>query len=140
MVADSYAMDAASSMHTCLYRSGYDISLPLNPRKTSRDLAEMAPLGRRFFLTLRVRKRDRTRRSILELGTPQRLDAFVRLRSRLNNFCGPEHVYVPWELTPSINFHQTVASETRAIPAEVAVGRCRIRWDEYETHTEASHS
>eukprot|EP00752_Nemacystus_decipiens_P003214 g2975.t1 len=39
-VADSYAMDAASNMHSCVYRSGYDVSLPLNPKKTSRDLAE----------------------------------------------------------------------------------------------------
>lgn len=54
-VADSYAMDAASNMHSCLYRSGYDISVPLNPKKTSRDLAETAPLDRLFFLTLKAR-------------------------------------------------------------------------------------
>lgn len=59
-VADSYAMDASSSMHSCFYRSGYDVSLPLAPKKHLRSLAEIAPLERAFFLTTKVNQRKRT--------------------------------------------------------------------------------
>ena len=53
-VADSYAMDASSNMHACLYRSGYDVSLPLAPKRHTRTLAEVAPSERTFFLTTKV--------------------------------------------------------------------------------------
>ncbi len=53
-VAFSYAMDAASNMHSCVYRSGYDVSLPLAPEKHMRGLADIPPLGREFFLTMKV--------------------------------------------------------------------------------------
>eukprot|EP00903_Cladosiphon_okamuranus_P016255 g14993.t1 len=52
-VADSFAMDASSNMHSCVYRSGYDISLPLAPRKYFHALADIPPLDRRFFLTFK---------------------------------------------------------------------------------------
>ncbi|CAM9341025.1 unnamed protein product [Ectocarpus sp. 4 AP-2014] len=50
-VAGSFAMEAATNMHTCFYRSGYDISVPLAPRQVLHDLANVAPLDREFFLT-----------------------------------------------------------------------------------------
>ena len=48
-------MEAASNMHTCYYREGYDISMPLVPRKVYHDLENIAPLDREFFLTVKVR-------------------------------------------------------------------------------------
>jgi len=53
-VAFSYAMDASSNLHSCLYRSGYDVSLPLAPERHIRGLAEIPPLERDFFLTTKV--------------------------------------------------------------------------------------
>lgn len=53
-MADSYAMDAASSMHSCVYRSGYDVSLPLGPEGYFHSLAKISPLDRNFFLTTKV--------------------------------------------------------------------------------------
>ncbi|CAN0380846.1 unnamed protein product, partial [Ectocarpus fasciculatus] len=50
-VAGSFAMEAASNMHTCYYRSGYDISVPLAPRQVLHDLANVSPWDRQFFLT-----------------------------------------------------------------------------------------
>lgn len=50
-------MDAASNMPPCMYRSGYDVSLPLAPKKTFHALAEIAPLDRAFFLTFKVHAR-----------------------------------------------------------------------------------
>ncbi len=62
-VAQSYAMDAASNMHSCFYRSGYDFSLPLAPMKHLNSLAEIAPSKRAFFLTTKVKVQYcRTRR------------------------------------------------------------------------------
>ncbi|CAM9719158.1 unnamed protein product, partial [Ectocarpus fasciculatus] len=42
-VAGSYAMEAATNMHTCFYRSGYDISVPLAPPSVFNHLADFAP-------------------------------------------------------------------------------------------------
>ncbi|CAN0080035.1 unnamed protein product, partial [Ectocarpus fasciculatus] len=50
-VAGSYAMEAATNMHTCFYRSGYDISVPLAPPSVFNHLADFAPWDRKFFLT-----------------------------------------------------------------------------------------
>eukprot|EP00752_Nemacystus_decipiens_P012930 g11444.t1 len=52
-VADSYAMDASSNMHSCVYRTGYDVSLPLAPMVRFHNLAPIAPLDRTFFLTFK---------------------------------------------------------------------------------------
>ena len=57
-MATSYAMDAASNMHSCLYRSGYDISLPLFPKRDFHELADIPPTDRKFFLTTKVRKEE----------------------------------------------------------------------------------
>lgn len=54
-IADSYAMEAASNMHTCFYRSGYDISVNLAPQRMYDNLANIAPYDRKFFLTTKVR-------------------------------------------------------------------------------------
>lgn len=56
-VADSFAIDAASNTHSCLYRSGYDVSLPLAPKKRFDALAEIAPSDRAFLLTFKVHAR-----------------------------------------------------------------------------------
>ncbi|CAM9433541.1 unnamed protein product, partial [Ectocarpus sp. 8 AP-2014] len=53
-VAGRYAMEAATNMHTCFYRTGYDISVPLAPRHVFHDLAKVAPWDRRFFLATTV--------------------------------------------------------------------------------------
>lgn len=53
-VADSYAMEAASNMHSCVYRTGYDVSLPLGPEGYFHSLAKISPLDRNFFLTTKV--------------------------------------------------------------------------------------
>ncbi|CAN0320203.1 unnamed protein product, partial [Pylaiella littoralis] len=50
-VADSYAMEAASNMKTCFYRTGYDISVPLAPRNVYPSLAAIPSWDRQFFLT-----------------------------------------------------------------------------------------
>eukprot|EP00903_Cladosiphon_okamuranus_P016253 g14991.t1 len=52
-VVDSFAMDASSNTHSCVYRSGYDISLPQAPKKYFHHLANTAPLDRDFFLTFK---------------------------------------------------------------------------------------
>lgn len=54
-VANSFAMEAASNMHTCYYRAGYDISMPLVPKNVFHELEGIAPLDREFFLTVKVR-------------------------------------------------------------------------------------
>lgn len=54
-VVDSFAMEAASNMHTCFYRTGYDIAMPLAPKKVFHHLAEITPLEREYFLTFKVR-------------------------------------------------------------------------------------
>lgn len=53
-VANSFAMEAASNMRTCYYRSGYDISLPLVPKKNFPGLADVLPGDRKYFLTIKV--------------------------------------------------------------------------------------
>lgn len=50
----SYAMEAASTQHTCYYRSGYDISVGLWPKVTFHELQSIPPDHRRYFLTFRV--------------------------------------------------------------------------------------
>lgn len=57
-IAKSFAMDAASNMPPCMYRSGYDVSLPLAPKKNFHALAEIAPLDRAYFLTFKVKRAD----------------------------------------------------------------------------------
>ena len=74
-------MDAASNMHSCLYRSGYDISLPLNPKKIYGDLAETAPLERRFFLTLKARNAPKLCGDFAHAQYD--VQDFARLKSRL---------------------------------------------------------
>ncbi|CBJ48874.1 Glycosyltransferase, family GT47 [Ectocarpus siliculosus] len=51
IVAGSYAMEAASNMQTCFYRSGFDISVPLHSKKAFNNLADVAAWDRNFFLT-----------------------------------------------------------------------------------------
>lgn len=53
----SYAMEAASSQHTCYYRSGYDISVGLWPKVAYHELQSTPPDHRRYFLTFRVSAR-----------------------------------------------------------------------------------
>ncbi len=60
-MATSFAIDAASNMRSCLYRSGYDISLPLFPRTQFHYLADIPPSNRRFFLTTKVQERVESR-------------------------------------------------------------------------------
>lgn len=48
------AMEAASNMHTCYYRAGYDMSVPLYPRSAFTDLAPIRPEDRQFFITVKV--------------------------------------------------------------------------------------
>lgn len=55
LVADSYAMEAATNAHTCFYRSGYDISIPLPPKHVFPKLATVSPWDREFLLTTKVR-------------------------------------------------------------------------------------
>ncbi|CAN0206852.1 unnamed protein product, partial [Scytosiphon promiscuus] len=50
-IANSYAIEAASNMHTCFYRVGYDISVSLAPLRVFNSLADIAPSDRKFFLT-----------------------------------------------------------------------------------------
>eukprot|EP00904_Undaria_pinnatifida_P007033 jgi/Undpi1/345/HiC_scaffold_1.g00341.m1 len=50
---ESFAMEAACNMHTCFYRTGYDIALPLAPRKVFDYLTGIAPLDREHFLTFK---------------------------------------------------------------------------------------
>ncbi|CAN0370913.1 unnamed protein product [Pylaiella littoralis] len=50
-VAKSYAMEAASNMHSCFYRSGYDISVPLAPKEKFDSLSGILPWDRKFFVT-----------------------------------------------------------------------------------------
>ena len=59
-IAESFAMDAASNMPPCMYRSGYDTSLPLVPKKHFFALAEITPWDRAFFLTFKVHGRAAT--------------------------------------------------------------------------------
>ncbi|CAM9443999.1 unnamed protein product [Ectocarpus sp. 4 AP-2014] len=50
---DSYAMEAATSQHTCHYRNGFDISIGHIPKVVFHDLQTSAPDARRHFLTFR---------------------------------------------------------------------------------------
>ncbi|CAM9937419.1 unnamed protein product [Ectocarpus fasciculatus] len=50
---DSYAMEAATSQHTCHYRNGFDISVGHTPKVTFHGLQRAAPNARRHFLTFR---------------------------------------------------------------------------------------
>ncbi|CAM9569737.1 unnamed protein product, partial [Ectocarpus sp. 13 AM-2016] len=50
---DSYAMEAATSQHTCHYRNGFDISVGHTPKVVFHDLQTTAPNTRRYFLTFR---------------------------------------------------------------------------------------
>lgn len=53
-MGNSYAMEAASNIRTCLYRSGYDISIPLSPKHVFSELSATPAADRRFFLTVKV--------------------------------------------------------------------------------------
>ncbi|CAN0259316.1 unnamed protein product, partial [Ascophyllum nodosum] len=53
-VARSYAMEAASNMHTCYYRSGYDMSLPLFPHTVFPEMEPIPPEDRRFLVTVKA--------------------------------------------------------------------------------------
>lgn len=50
----SYAMEAATSQHSCYYRSGYDISVGHYPKVVFHELQSTPPEDRRYFLTFRV--------------------------------------------------------------------------------------
>lgn len=56
-VANSLAMEGASNIRTCYYRSGYDMSVPLSPERLFLDLADIPATERRFFLTVKVHSR-----------------------------------------------------------------------------------
>ena len=52
--SNSYAMEAATSQHTCYYRSGYDISIGHFPKVVFPVLEATPPNDRKYFLTFRV--------------------------------------------------------------------------------------
>ena len=52
--SNSYAMEAATSQHTCYYRSGYDISIGHFPKVVFPGLEATPPNDRKYFLTFRV--------------------------------------------------------------------------------------
>ncbi|CAM9938156.1 unnamed protein product, partial [Scytosiphon promiscuus] len=52
-IGNTYAMDWAFDHHTCHYRSGYDLSLPLMPKVLFPHLAAVPAIRRRFFLTFK---------------------------------------------------------------------------------------
>lgn len=54
-VAGSYAMEAASNTHTCYYRTGYDMSIPLSPKHKFLEFSGVSPSDREFFVTVKVR-------------------------------------------------------------------------------------
>lgn len=47
-------MEAATSQHTCYYRSGFDISVGHFPQVVFHGLQSVAPENRHYFLTFRV--------------------------------------------------------------------------------------
>lgn len=53
--ANTYAMQIGSNLHTCFYRSGYDISAPLPPKALFSAFADTSPTDRKYFLTVKVR-------------------------------------------------------------------------------------
>lgn len=53
-MTESKAMEAAGHMHSCYYRSGFDISAPLYPKAAYPHLAGIPPGDREFFLTVKV--------------------------------------------------------------------------------------
>lgn len=53
-VSDSYAMEWASNTHSCYYRTGYDLSIPLFPRVLFPELAHIPPGDREYFVTFKV--------------------------------------------------------------------------------------
>ncbi|CAM9123044.1 unnamed protein product [Ectocarpus sp. 13 AM-2016] len=74
---DSYAMEAATSQHTCHYRNGFDISVGHTPKVVFHDLQTTSPDTRRYFLTFRGtiyfnRHGYEERASILNLHDPER--------------------------------------------------------------------
>ena len=48
-------MDWAFDHHTCFYRSGYDLSLPLKPKILFPQFASTPATNRKLFLTFKVR-------------------------------------------------------------------------------------
>ncbi|CAN0280507.1 unnamed protein product, partial [Hapterophycus canaliculatus] len=52
-MGNTYAMDWAFDLHTCHYRSGYDLSLPLKPKVLFHKLADVPAIKRKFFLTFK---------------------------------------------------------------------------------------
>lgn len=54
-ISGTFAMDWAFDHHTCFYRSGYDLSLPLRPRVLFPHFVSTPATNRRFFLTFKVR-------------------------------------------------------------------------------------
>lgn len=50
------AMEAASNVRTCMYRSGFDMSVPLSPEHLFPQFAEVPAIYRKYFLTVKVRK------------------------------------------------------------------------------------
>ncbi|CAM9146099.1 unnamed protein product [Scytosiphon promiscuus] len=52
-VGNSYAMEGGSNQHTCYYRSGYDISVPLAPRKLFPEFEKIPAANRKYLLTFK---------------------------------------------------------------------------------------
>lgn len=54
-VSSSYAMDAASNMRSCYYRSGFDFAVPLRHKwDFMSNFSSLAPWEREFFVTVKV--------------------------------------------------------------------------------------
>ncbi|CAM9403601.1 unnamed protein product [Scytosiphon promiscuus] len=52
-VAGSMAMDAASNIRSCIYRSGFDFAVPLRHQQGFSNLTHVAPWHREYFLTMK---------------------------------------------------------------------------------------
>lgn len=48
------AMDAASNIRSCVYRSGFDFAVPLRHQHGFSNLTHVAPWHREYFLTMKV--------------------------------------------------------------------------------------
>lgn len=55
-MARSFAIDVASNVRTCYYRSGYDFAIPLRHKWDLMEVyGDVPPWERDFFLTIKVR-------------------------------------------------------------------------------------
>lgn len=65
---DVEAMFAEANMLPCYYRQGYDIALPLPPRKKFLDIKSTPSLRRKYFATFKVNKLER-----IQVGRKQKV-------------------------------------------------------------------